>query len=98
MASLCHINKITLLHFYGQPFLIFLRNSFISCVRSTDVFLLTYVPTVQVKNLLTVDPVDAVPLRKMMIRKVPRYDESAYALFLSLESAYALPGFSFKEP
>jgi len=27
---------------------------------------------VQVKNLVTVDPDDAVPVRKMIIRKIPR--------------------------
>ncbi|XP_074365714.1 DUF21 domain-containing protein At1g47330 isoform X2 [Apium graveolens] len=40
------------------------------CGKPTNI-----VGIILVKNLLTVDPVDAVPLRKMMIRKVPRVSE-----------------------
>jgi len=36
----------------------------------------------QVKNLLAVDPEDAVPLKKMIIRKIPRYVYSLFSLFI----------------
>lgn len=51
-------------------------------------FSLTLIWCWQVKNLLSVDYRDAVPLRKMIIRRIPRYDVSNFFSFLVWRDVY----------